>query len=111
MQQSGLQRRKYERNPVKANAFVHCRGQFQRAKVIDFSPHGLQLAGTFGLMRCDSIQIEFVSGIRIQGKVAWSQGSCVGVAFFEPLPGTHPAVIELVRRAAKTLRQFSLPIA
>jgi PilZ domain len=111
MQQSGLQRRKYERNPVKANAFVHCRGQFQCAKVIDFSPHGLQLAGTFGLMKHDSIQIEFVSGSRIRGKVAWSQGSYVGVTFFEPLAGTHPAVIELARRAAKTLCRFSLHVA
>ena len=109
--QQALQLRKHERNPVKANAFVHCRGQFQRAKVIDFSAHGLQLEGTFALMRHDPVQIEFISGIRIHGKVAWSLGSHVGVVFFQPLPGSHPAVIELARKAAKMLRQLSLPIA
>ena len=43
--------RQFHRHPVKANAFVHCRGQFQSAKVIDYSNGGLQLEGTFGLIK------------------------------------------------------------
>ena len=45
--------RQFERHPVRAYAFVHCRGQFQSAKVIDYSNGGLQLEGIFGLIKTD----------------------------------------------------------
>lgn len=54
--------RQFERTPVKADAFVHCRGQFQRAKVIDYSAGGLRLEGTRGLIKTDPIEIELISG-------------------------------------------------
>jgi hypothetical protein len=95
--------RQFPRHPVKAYAFVHCRGQFKSAKVIDYSKGGLQLEGTFGLIKTDPIQIEFISGIRVQGRVAWSLGAQTGIVFFEPLPADHPALIELLRRAATRL--------
>jgi len=92
-------RRQFERKTVKANAFVHCGGRFQRAKVVDYSQGGLQLEGTFGLMRRDSIQIELLSGTRVPGRVAWSLGAHTGVAFTEVLSETHPAIVELMRRS------------
>jgi PilZ domain len=64
------------RNPVRAHAFVHARGGFHPATVVDYSHGGLQLEGTFGLFRCDSVQIELISGIRVPGQVAcrWEAG-------------------------------------
>ena len=95
--------RQFGRHPVRAYAFVHCRGQFQSAKVIDYSNGGLQLEGTFGLIKTDPIQIEFFSGIRVLGRVAWSLGAQTGIVFFEPLPAGHPALVELLRRASTHL--------
>ena len=97
-------RRHFDRYLIKANAFVHYRGQFQSAKVIDYSAGGLQLEGTFGLIKTDLIQIELISGIRVPGRVAWSLGAQTGIVFFEPLPTGHPALIELSRRAGAPLR-------
>jgi hypothetical protein len=91
-------RRQFARKPVKVNAFVYCRGRFQRAKVIDYSHGGLQLEGTFGLVKRDSIQVELISGIRVQGTVAWSLGTQTGVRFGAPLAADHPAIVELSRR-------------
>jgi hypothetical protein len=95
--------RQFERHRVKAYAFVHCRGQFQSAKVIDYSNGGLQLEGTFGLIKTDPIEIEFISGIRVPGRVAWSLGGQTGIVFLESLPTDHPALIELLRRVGTHL--------
>ena len=51
------------------------------------------------LFEVPSIQIEFFSGIRVLGRVAWSLGAQTGIVFFEPLPTDHPALVELLRRA------------
>jgi hypothetical protein len=101
-------RRQFERRPVRANAIVHCRGKFQCATVIDYSEGGLRLEGTFGLIKTDPIQIEFISGARVPARVAWSLGSQTGVIFVEPLQAGHPALIELVRRADNHLRRRPL---
>lgn len=92
------ERRQLDRHLIKANAFVHCRGQFQSVKVIDYSAGGLRLDGTFGLIKTDLIEIEFISGIRVPGRVAWSLGAQTGIVFLEQLPTGHPALIELHRR-------------
>ena len=55
-----------------------------RARVIDYSAGGLQLEGTFGLIKTDHIQIEFISGARVPARVAWSLGAQTGVVFSEP---------------------------
>jgi hypothetical protein len=91
--------RRLIRTPVRANALVHCRGKFQRAKVIDYSAGGLLLRGTFGLVEADWVQIELISGARVSGRVAWSLGAQTGVLFPEPLPSSHPALIALARRS------------
>jgi hypothetical protein len=112
MQQSApAPRRQFERRPVKANAIVHCRGQFQSATVIDYSAGGLRLEGTFGLIKTDPIQIEFISGARVPGRVSWSLGAQTGVLFAEPLQTGHPALTELARRAENHLRRRPLRTA
>jgi PilZ domain-containing protein len=98
MEQSATPRR-LERSPVDVNAFVHCRGQFQAAKIIDYSAGGLRLEGTFGLIPTDHVQIELMSGARVAGRVAWSVGAQTGIVFSESLPANHSALIELSRRA------------
>ena len=98
-------RRQFERRPVTANALVHCRGQFQPAKVVDYSAGGLRLEGTFGLIKRDPIEIELISGTRIPCRVAWSLGGQTGIIFSKPLPTSHPALIELSRRADNQLRR------
>jgi hypothetical protein len=102
-------RRQVQRNPVRAHAFAHARGRFQPATVVDYSHGGLQLEGTFGLFKLDPVQIEFISGIRVLGQVAWSLGGRAGIAFSEGLPATHPAIVELARRAARSLNEQSIP--
>ncbi len=94
-------RRQFERRAIRANALVHCRGQFQRAKVVDYSQGGLLLQGTFGLMKRDPVQVELLSGTRVQGRLAWSLGAQTGVVFPEALTPTHPAMIELTRKATE----------
>jgi hypothetical protein len=88
-------RRKTERKSTKAQVLVHCRGRFQRARIVDYSQVGLQLEGTFGLIQTDLVAIELVSGVRVPGKVEWSLGGRTGVAFCEPLEETHEAMLEL----------------
>jgi hypothetical protein len=92
--------RRHERTPVKAHTLVHAHGHFQSATVIDFSLGGVQLEGTFGLFQRDAVEIEFLSGTRVAGMVAWSVGARAAVAFSEALPETHAAIVELARRAA-----------
>ena len=72
-------------------------GLFQNAKVIDYSAGGLQLAGTFGLLKRDPIEIELISGTRVPGQVAWTLGVRIGIAFYEQLPTSYPALLELSR--------------
>ena len=101
--------RRFERTPLRANAFVHRGARFQRARIVDYSQGGLQLEGTFGLIRQDPIQIELISGVRVSGKVAWSLGAHTGIVFPEPLPPTHPAIVELARRARKSPAEPTVP--
>ena len=111
MQQSAAAptHRQFQRTPLRANAFVHRGARFQRAQIVDYSQGGLQLEGTFGFIKQDPIQIEFISGVRITGKVAWSLGAHTGIVFPEPLPSTHPAIVELARRARKSSAVQSVP--
>jgi hypothetical protein len=92
-------RRQFERTLTKAQVFVHCRGRFQRATIANYSQVGLQLEGTFGLFKHDLVQIELTSGVRVTGKVEWSLGGQTGIVFSEPLAASHPAMVELARKA------------
>ena len=103
--------RRLERSPVDVNAFVHCRGQFQAAKITDYSAGGLRLEGTFGLIPTDHVQIELLSGARVIGRVAWSVGAQTGIVFPEPLPTNHPALVELFRRGDNRPRRPARQIA
>ena len=105
MQQSSLTtaRRQFERKTAKTNIFVHHRGRFQRAVVVDYSAGGLQLDGTFGLTKRDPIQVEFISGVRVTGQVAWSLGARTGIVFSQPLPINHAAMSDLSRKANRPL--------
>ena len=102
MKPSAVTRRQSARTAVTTHAFVHCRGRFQHTKVIDYSPGGVQLGGTFGLNRTDPVEVELMSGTRLAGRVAWSVGERSGITFSESLQETHPAMVELARRAVAT---------
>jgi len=92
-------RRTIERTSARAQVLVHCRGRFQRAKIADYSQAGLQLEGTFGLIPSDLVLIELISGVRVPGKVEWSLGGQTGIVFSERLETSHPAMVELARKA------------
>ena len=66
--------RQSDRYATKANAFVHCHGLFQNAKVIDYSAGGLQLAGTFGLL---SVILLRLSSSRVRAYPDRSHGHSV----------------------------------
>jgi hypothetical protein len=91
-------RRQFERKAIKATALIYCRGSFQRAKVVDYSQGGLQLEGTFGLIRRDAVELELVSGKRLSGPVAWSLGCQTGVVFSQALPPGQSSIVELLRK-------------
>jgi hypothetical protein len=101
--QQPIARRQFERISVKASAFIHRGDRFQRAQIVDFSRGGLLLSGTFGLIDQDAVEVELISGVRICGRVAWSLGAYTGIAFSRMLEDTHPAMLELARRAHKPL--------
>jgi len=84
----------------RTHSFITARA-FQRAQIVDYSLGGLQLEGTFGLIKRDTVQVELISGVRISANVAWSLGTHTGIVFSEPLPASHPAMLELDRRHAK----------
>jgi len=44
-----------------------------------------------------------ITGTRVLGKVAWSLGAHTGMIFHEPLPPSHPAIVELERRTRRAL--------
>ena len=92
-------RRRVERKSTRVQVLVHCRGRFQRAKIVDYSQVGLQLEGTFGLIPSDLVLIEVVSGVRVPGKVEWSLGGHTGIVFSERLETSHQAMVELDRDA------------
>ena len=89
--------RQFHRNPVRVHAFVHVHRGFQPVTIIDYSRGGLQLRGTFGLFQGNQVVIEFMSGIRVPGRVVWCLGARAGIAFSDALPETHPAMSELAR--------------
>ena len=92
-------RRRIERTSARIQVLVHCRGRFQRAKIADYSQVGLQLEGTFGLIPRDLVAIELLSGVRVPGKVEWSLGGQTGIVFSDRLETSHPAMVELARKA------------
>ena len=94
---SALERRQTARTNATVHAFLHCGGRFQHTNVVNYSPDGMQLRGTFGLHKDDPVEIELMSGTRLAGRVAWSLGDRTGIAFSERLPDTHPALYELSR--------------
>ncbi len=87
------------------NAFVHCHGHFQNAKITDFSAGGMRLSGTFGLHTRDPVEIELISGTKLAGRVIWSLGERAGITFLEPLGENHPAMIELTQAIAAKTRE------
>jgi hypothetical protein len=93
--------RKWRGRNIKTSAFVYRDARFQRAQIVHYSRTGLLLSGTFGLINQDAVEVELISGLRICGRVAWSLGTYTGIAFSEKLPDTHPAIVELTRRARK----------
>jgi hypothetical protein len=99
-----IERRKSVRAATAINAFVHCRGRFQHAKIIDYSAGGLRLSGTFGLHTSDPVEIELISGTRLHGRVTWSLGERIGISFLEQLGEEHPAMIEIVHAATLKAR-------
>ena len=74
-------RRQFERFKLRKNVLVHYRDRFYTAVMHDISQGGCRLSGTFGLMPGDKVEIELMSGQTFAGKIAWSIGSHVGIAF------------------------------
>jgi hypothetical protein len=99
-----IERRKSARAATAINAFVHCHGHFQNAKITDFSAGGVRLSGTFGLHTRDAVEIELMSGKKLAARVMWSLGERAGISFLEPLGEDHPAMIELAQAAAVKAR-------
>lgn len=95
-------RRRDERTPTRATALAHCHGRYQTVRIVDYSPGGLQLQGCFGVGTGDDMTVEFLSGHRLEAKVAWSMGSRLGVRFLQPLEAEHPALAVLQQAARRT---------
>jgi hypothetical protein len=64
-------------------------------RIVDFSVGGLQLQGCFGVSVGDAVVVELLSSQRLEGKVAWSMGSRLGVRFRQPMLTDDPALLVL----------------
>jgi hypothetical protein len=91
LEQTSLRRRD-DRRPTRATALIHCHGRFQTARIVDFSSGGLQIQGCFGVAVGDEVVVELLSSHSLQGRVAWSIGSRVGVTFIAAVEAGHPAL-------------------
>jgi PilZ domain len=92
-------RRLDERHATRVVALVHCHGRFQTVRIVDFSVGGLQLQGCFGVSVGDAVVVELLSAQRLEGKVAWSIGSRLGVRFLQPMLPDDPALLVLQHAA------------
>jgi hypothetical protein len=95
--------RQWRGRNIKTSAFIYRGDRFQHAQIVYYSRSGLLLSGTFGRINQDPVEVELLSGLRICGRIAWSLGAYTGIAFSEKLEDKHPAIIELARRARKSL--------
>jgi hypothetical protein len=92
-------RRRFRRQAVNVRVLLCARERFQIVTVSDFSPGGLRLEGTSGLVVQDQVEIHLLSGGYVFGTVAWSTGITTGIVFLRPLSAMHPVMIELERKS------------
>lgn len=84
------QRRRSARRGVFQECKVQHSRRTSRAMVRDVSSGGLGLDGIDGLRRNELVVIDFDTGRRVMGTVAWVKGRTAGVRFSVPLPPNDP---------------------
>jgi hypothetical protein len=89
------ERRRYPRRPVHVSALIHAHGLCRSVTIVDYTPLGLRLKGTFGIAAGDRITVELLTGDRLPLVVAWAMGSEVGAEFVGPTRSEHPAIVAL----------------
>ena len=96
-------RRKEERHSVSTGVKVFYRGVSCDAVIVDISPGGLRLDGTFGLMVSDAIVVRLPTGYEVAGRVAWSLGAMVGVEYTPHLRGENADFRQLTKLLGVTI--------
>jgi PilZ domain len=90
-------RRTFERRNTWVCAVVHFKGRTQSVVVRDVSRGGMKIEFTYGLAPGDQIEIEFMSGRKLQGTVAWSVAAYCGVEFPTLLAEDDPVLVSCKR--------------
>jgi hypothetical protein len=83
-------RRTFERRNTWVQAVVHFQGHDQSVVVRDVSRGGMKIEFAYGLTPGDQIKVEFMSGRKLEGTVAWSVAAYCGVEFPSPIAEDDP---------------------
>jgi PilZ domain len=90
-------RRTFERRSTWVHGVVHFEGRSQSVVVRDISRCGMKIEFAYGLVPGDKIEIELMSGRKLEGVVAWSVATYCGVEFPTFLAEDDP-VLESCKR-------------
>lgn len=90
-----------KRKTVRCPALVHQGRHFQRVLVVDFNANGLGLDQTFALAVGQRVEVEVLTGERLDGHVAWCIGSRAGVELTTPLTARDPTYLRLMEWAER----------
>ena len=87
------------RRAIRCPALMLCPGSYQQIEIVDFAEDGLGLDNTLGLSVGDTIVLEVLAGMCLEGKVCWSNGSRANVSLATTLGPYNPILSHLNRLA------------
>ena len=90
-------RRLFERRNTWVQALLHFGDRTQSIVIRDISRSGMRIEFAYGLNPGDEIEVELMSGRRLQGNVAWSVAAYCGVELQTLLAEDDP-VLETCKR-------------
>ncbi len=83
-------RRQHERRAANLGVLVHSAGKIIKGIVTDVSSGGVGLDHVTGLRSGDGVTLQFESGRRVSGTIAWSMDRRAGVKFLRDLQPNDP---------------------
>jgi hypothetical protein len=83
-------RRQHERRAASLGVLIHSAGKIIKGIVTDVSSGGVGLEHVTGLRSGDGVTLQFESGRRVSGTIAWSMDRRAGVKFLRDLQPNDP---------------------
>ena len=95
IERSAAENRRFERETIRKNAFVHSHDRTQSVLIRDISCGGMKIQNAFGLMPGDAIMVELLTRRIYEGTVAWSVPPYCGVKSNKPLAEDDPLLLKM----------------